>query len=97
MTECSFDKTFAAAGQRWQSGESHRPRREALQALSCDTEQLWQTLADRFGDRAEAGPPATTRLQHVAQALINLTRGQMDRAGRDGGVSGQGCGYVRHA
>ena len=97
MTKSSIGKTFAAPPGLRPGDESSLPRQDAVQALSCDTEQLWQTLADRFGDTPPARRPVATRLQPVIQALMTFVRGQTDRTDRVGDAFLQGCGSERHA
>jgi len=79
------------------SRESRRARREALQTLSNDDEQLWRKLADRFGDPAAARPQSLPDLQDSPESLINLNWGRRGMADRRDGLSTQACEYVRHA
>ena len=79
------------------SRESRRQRREALQALSCDAEQLWQKLADRFGEPGAAQARTTSRLQQLSECSINFNRGRSGMADRIDGPSCNDCESVRHA
>lgn len=97
MTKSSNDKTFAVAAGYGPADESLRLRPDARQALSCDTEQLWQSLADRFGDNPRNRRGIASDLRQAARMVITLFRGQTDRADRAGDAFVHGCGSERHA
>lgn len=71
-----------------------RPDSAQRQALSCDPEQLWQKLADRFGDRPTEAPPNTSLLRGCIVAFTSLDRGCKVTADRGTGSRHHGLGTV---
>jgi len=76
------------------ASQLHAPRREsagrgdgrAREALSCDPEQLWQKLADRFGDRPATVPEPAFHLRGCIDAFTSLNRGRKAAADRATGT-----------
>jgi len=59
-----------------------RPTDRGREALSCDPEQLWQKLADRFGDRPVRRPDSAFHLRGCIDAFTFLNRGRKAAADR---------------
>ena len=64
------------------------------QALSCDPEQLWQKLSDRFGDQPSAAPRNTSVLRGYIVAFTSLDGGCKVTADHGNGSRHHGVGTV---
>lgn len=97
MTESKLSQPSGNTSDPAFRRESPRSRGAALKALSCDGEQLWQRLADRFGEAQRNGTARMSRLQDGPVISININRGRKDGTDRQADARVHGCGYVRHA
>lgn len=97
MTKYWFTDPAADLPQPVFSRESRQRRREALQALSRDAEQLWQKLADRFDSPGASRVSITSRLQQTRETMINVRRGRGGTTDRNDGPAVHNCESVRHA